>query len=198
MSSSFVVQGKVQSDLKNSQETSATKQSFGDKQSSSKVNPERSTFFTDSPIKEQKHSKEYNETIVTKSNLHTSSTYLPTTTPSPDNTSENISIDIDIDINLLSPLNTTSKNVEKYSSSTTAEIPRNREKQYEKKRVIAGVLLVILVSVSAACAVLLVLMPSKYDIRYRRHSQIPDQVALIPSRNKYRPRFYDSSLYMGH
>ncbi|GIY90053.1 nucleolar protein 12 [Caerostris darwini] len=123
------------------------------------------------------------------------------TTPSDNNTSVNISIDIDIDIKLLSSLTTPSSNgSDEYSNSNSspAETSKSREKRYEKKRIVAGVILIVLVSLSAACAILLVIMPSKYDVRCRRHHNIPDQVALIPSRNRCRPRFYDASLYMGH
>ncbi|GBN69109.1 hypothetical protein AVEN_3521-1 [Araneus ventricosus] len=199
MSSNFAVQTKGQSDLtvlKNAQVASVTKQPFGYTQSTLKISSEKSTLSTGSPTKKQKHSKEYSKTSVTESKLHVPSTNQPTTTPSRNNASVNISIDVDIDINLLSSLNTTSEDSEE--NSTPTETTQNREKRYEKKRVVAGVLLVVLVSVSAACAILLVLLPSNYDVRCRRHHQIPDQVALIPSRNRCRPRFYDSSLYMGH
>ncbi|GFS96997.1 hypothetical protein NPIL_135491 [Nephila pilipes] len=134
-------------------------------------------------------------------NIHVPSTNQETATPSSNNTSVNISIDVDIDVNLKSSFTSVSPNVSgEYTSYDPegTESPKDREKRYEKKRIVAGVILVVLVSLSAGCALLLVIMPSNYDVVTRKYRNRPDQVALIPSRNRCRPRFYDTSLYMGH
>ncbi|GFV12163.1 hypothetical protein TNCV_1536601 [Trichonephila clavipes] len=123
------------------------------------------------------------------------------TTPSSNNSSVNISIDVDVDVNLRSHYTSASPNASaeyiSYDPDGT-ENPKDREKRYENKRIVAGVILVVLVSLSAGCALLLVIMPSNYDVVSRKYRTRPDQVALIPPRNRCRPRFYDSSLYMGH
>ncbi|GFS38052.1 hypothetical protein TNIN_380531 [Trichonephila inaurata madagascariensis] len=139
----------------------------------------------------------------TEINIRAPSTNQETTatTPSSNNSSVNISIDVDIDVNLRSHYTSASPNTSaeyiSYDPDGT-ESPKDREKRYENKRIVAGVILVVLVSLSAGCALLLVIMPSNYDVVSRKYRTRPDQVALIPPRNRCRPRFYDSSLYMGH
>ncbi|GFR28281.1 hypothetical protein TNCT_504451 [Trichonephila clavata] len=139
----------------------------------------------------------------TEVNIHAPSTNQETTatTPSNNNSSVNISIDVDIDVNLRSHYTSVSPNTSadyiSYDPDGT-ESPKDREKRYENKRIVAGVILVVLVSLSAGCAFLLVVMPSNYDVVSRKYRTRPDQVALIPPRNRCRPRFYDSSFYMGH
>lgn len=127
------------------------------------------------------------------------------TTPS--NTSVDVKVDIDIDIKLGSSLITSSTggnaSVEISSSPATSSIPatttpKNREKRHQKKKVLAGVILVVLISLSAAFAILFVLVPAKSEVRTRRYHRRPDQVELIGPGRGCRPRFYDASMYMGH
>lgn len=105
------------------------------------------------------------------------------------NSSKNISVNVDIDVNISIGYSTDN------NSTLKPEFPRKR---VITRQLVAGIILIVLIAVSAASAVLFVMMPNRHRFAFGGGHRGQDYVELVTGRGRYRPmyKYYDATLYV--